>query len=117
MAEEKNFELKVRDYIESKGGWQVKYFANSYTKRGIPDVFSCLTGYFVAIEFKASNGKPSDLQLYHQKEIRKSGGICIILYPDQFEKFKVLFDLLSNDKKLEAYDYQFTFDKKVRKCR
>lgn len=91
---EKDYENKIKKYITHKGGWQVKFFANGFTKSGIPDILSCINGYFVGIEVKAKNGKPSQLQLYNQQKIRAANGICIILYPDQFEQFKEYIDLL-----------------------
>lgn len=97
MAQEKNFENKVKKYIEDQGGWQVKFFANRMTKNGIPDVLACVKGYFLAVETKAQNGKPSELQKYHVKKINEAGGYAIILYPDQYEKFKQLVNYLNND--------------------
>lgn len=97
MAAEKTFENKVKKYIEAHDGWQVKFFANRMTKNGIPDVLACINGYFVAVEVKAENGKPSELQKYRVKEINDAGGCAIILYPDQYEKFKKLVNFLNND--------------------
>ena len=44
----------------------------------------------MAIEVKAANGKPSELQLYNIEAIKKAGGIAIVLYPKDFEMFKNL---------------------------
>lgn len=85
---EKTFENKVKKYIEEQGGWQVKFFANSFTRVGIPDILACVNGYFIAIEVKAENGKPSELQLHQCKKIRKAGGFSFILYPSGFDTFK-----------------------------
>ena len=90
MAQEKRFETKIKKFLEDNGCWCVKFFANNYTKRGIPDLLCCVNGYFVAIEVKAENGKPSELQYYHCEKIRKAGGIALILYPKDFENFKKL---------------------------
>ena len=54
----------------------------------------CCNGYFVAVEVKAENGKPSDLQLYNIEQIKKAGGIAMVLYPNQFEEFKKIIFLL-----------------------
>lgn len=89
MAQEKNFENKIKKYLDDKGCWFVKYFANRMTKTGVPDILACVNGFFVAIEVKASNGKPSELQIWNREQIRKSQGISIILYPEQFEDFKL----------------------------
>lgn len=78
----------MKKFLDSQGAWYVKYFANSFTKSGIPDILACVNGYFVGIEVKAQNGKPSELQLYNVKKIRKAGGFAVVLYPSGFEKFK-----------------------------
>ena len=66
----------------------MKFFANSFTKSGIPDILACVNGYFVGVEVKAQNGKPSALQLYNVRKIREAGGFALVLYPSGFEKFK-----------------------------
>ena len=85
---EKRFENKIKDFLKSKGAWYVKYFANAYTPSGIPDILVCLNGYFIAIEVKAENGKPSELQTYNLNKIARAGGIGILIYPSGFDNFK-----------------------------
>lgn len=96
MAAEKNFENKIKKYIESIGGWQVKYFANRMTKVGIPDILACVNGYFIAIEVKAQNGHPSELQMYQCEQIRKAGGFAFIVYPSGWSQLKIIIDDLKN---------------------
>lgn len=96
MAQEKNFENKIKKYIEELGGWQVKFFANRMTKNGIPDLICCVGGYFVGIEVKAQNGHPSALQLHHCSEIRKAGGFAFIVYPSGWEQLKVFLTGIKN---------------------
>lgn len=88
IAEEKRFENRVKKFLEDEGAWFVKFFANAYTKKGVPDILACCNGYFVGIEVKAPNGKPSDLQKWNIQKIKESGGYGVILYPDQFDDFK-----------------------------
>jgi len=96
MAEEKNFENKVKKFLKEKGVWFLKYWGGAaYTKSGIPDLLVCCNGYFLGIELKASKGKPSDLQLYNLRQIEKAGGIGMILYPKHFEQFKEFIERLS----------------------
>lgn len=75
----------------------MKFFANSFTKSGIPDILACVNGYFVGIEVKAQNGKPSELQLYNIKKIREAGGFAVVLYPSGFNKFKQFIIGLTHD--------------------
>lgn len=84
---EKLFERKIREYLESRGHWVVKFFANGYTKSGIPDLLACVNGRFVAIEVKGDNGNVSPLQVYTNGKIKDSGGIAMVVYPSQFENF------------------------------
>ena len=91
---EKTFENKVKKFLESEGAYFVKFFANSYTKSGVPDILACINGYFVGVEVKAQQGKPSELQIYNVNKIREAGGCSIILYPSAFQKFKdFVYDL------------------------
>lgn len=88
MAQEKLFENKIKEFLKRNNIWFVKFFANGFTKSGIPDLLACIKGKFVAIEVKAEKGKPSELQLYNKKQIENSGGVAYILYPKDFEDFK-----------------------------
>lgn len=93
MTVEKKFENQVKLYLESKDAWYIKYWAGAeYTKSGIPDILACVYGIFYGIEIKAPNGKPSMLQLVNLKKIREAGGIGLLLYPKDFEKFKSFID-------------------------
>lgn len=100
IAAEKTFENKIKKFLEEQGCWHVKYFANRMTKVGIPDILACVNSRFVAIEVKAQNGKPSELQLYHIKKIREAGGIAFILYPSGWDQFKTLVCNDFSDKEL-----------------
>lgn len=98
MAQEKNFENKIKRHLESRGAWFVKFFANAYTHKGIPDILACVNGYFVGIEVKAQTGKPSEIQLYNVKKINNAGGFAFVLYPSAFEQFKTFVENLEHDR-------------------
>lgn len=88
---EKLFENKVKAFLNSEGCYYVKYWGGGcFTRSGVPDLLVCINGYFLAVELKAENGKPSPLQLHNIEQIRKAGGKAIILYPQDFEMFKNL---------------------------
>ena len=100
MAAEKQFENKVKAFLKEQGCWYIKYWGGGgFTKSGIPDLLICCNGRFVAVEVKASTGKPSDLQLKKIRDIRKAGGVAFVLYPDQFEEFKHMIINMKEDKK------------------
>jgi Holliday junction resolvase len=91
MAAEKLFENHVKAFLKSQGCWFVKYWGGGqFTKAGIPDLLVCCKGKFIALEIKAPTGKPSELQLYNVEKIKEAGGIAMVLYPKDFDKFKEL---------------------------
>ena len=98
MAKEKVFENKIKSYLKSIGAYFIKTHGDRFSRVGTPDIIACVNGHFVAVEVKAENGKPSELQLYHIKQIKESGGVAYILYPKDFEKFKTKMEELKNEK-------------------
>lgn len=99
MAAEKQFEIKIKNYLKSKNIWYVKFFANGMTKKGVPDILACVNGRFFGIEVKAETGKASPLQIRNIEEINSCGGIGIIVKPSGFDDLKTLIEAeLSKDK-------------------
>ena len=104
MAEEKLYENKIKIFLSEHGAWFVKYWSGlssngkQFTRNGIPDILCCLDGHFVAIEVKAANGRPSELQLHTINEIRKAGGFAFVLYPSGWDKFKQFVKDLKEEK-------------------
>ena len=104
MAAEKNFENKVKRWLESVGiyplgtaieekpvkaiGYYEKRWGGGYTKAGLPDMHITVNGVSIDVELKAPNGKPSELQKHNIKQINNSGAIALLLYPDGFREFQ-----------------------------
>lgn len=104
MAEEKNYEKKIRQYMTDKGSWVLKTFSNGIQRTGIPDLLICYQGRFMGLEVKASNGTPTSLQLWNLSEITKNGGLAyIICPPDGIERLKRLVSD-SDFKNIEVID-------------
>lgn len=97
MAEEKRFENKIKKWLDDHGCYHVKFFANAYTKVGVPDILASVNGYFVGIEVKAQNGRPSDLQFHNLHKIRESGGFAYIVYPSGWEELEKILDGLLHE--------------------
>lgn len=77
MAGEKNLENRLRDRINAVGGCEFKIHGSEF-QTGIPDLFVCYKGRFIALEVKNPNGneKRAALQIARIKRIRASGGIA-----------------------------------------
>lgn len=92
MALEKIYENKIKRYLKDHNCYVVKYFGCNYSTSGTPDLLACINGYMVAIEVKAPDGKPSELQLEKIKEVRKAGGFAYAAYPSGWLKLKAIID-------------------------
>ena len=107
MAGEKNFENRLKDWLESEGiyplghpedkmtvppcGFYEKRWGGSrYVKSGLPDMRITVKGIALEVELKATNGTPSELQKRNLKQINGSNGFGFILYPEGFEAFKTI---------------------------
>lgn len=73
---------KVTDQLQKMGAYYFFPVTGGFGNSGIPDIVGCLRGKFFAIECKAKGGKTTRLQDSHLEEIRKQGGIALIINDD-----------------------------------
>lgn len=92
MTEEKKFENNIKRYLADKGLYYLKVHGNTFTPNGTPDILACVNGYFLGIEVKAQNGKPTALQLLKIRNIRDAGGFAYVVYPSGWNKLKAVID-------------------------
>ena len=60
---EKQFENQVKKFLKNNNIYYVKNWGGGYTKCGIPDLFICLNGKFLAIELKIETRKTNSLTI------------------------------------------------------
>lgn len=106
---EKDFEKRVKAYLNEKGCWMLKTWSNGVQREGIPDLLVCCNGVFLGVELKAESGHPSQLQIWNIGQIRKAGGIAIVLFPNEFDAFKNLITLIQEGKTDVAFEFQYHF--------
>jgi hypothetical protein len=107
VAAEKNFEERLKDWLESEGiyplgtpqqkitvplcgYWEKRWGGSKYLKSGMPDMHIVVNNISIEVELKAPNGKPSELQIQKLNQINTAGCIGFVLYPKDFDKFKNL---------------------------
>lgn len=108
MAGEKSFENKIKSYLTSKGCYIIKTHGDRFSKVGTPDLLICCNGHFIGAEIKAVNGVPSELQLYHLRQIIGAGGIGVLLIPSKgIEKVRnYIFKNYPQYDDVEIYDFE-----------
>lgn len=98
MASEKNFENRVKQFLKNEGCYFIKYWGGGeFTKAGVPDILCCCNGFFIGIEVKAPNGKPSALQLHNLHQIDEANGFAVLLYPKDFTLFQNFIQCISQE--------------------
>jgi len=104
---EKAFENRLKRYLAEHQHYYVKFFANRMTRIGVPDILACVGGTFVGIEVKAENGVLSDIQAYNRREIFRSGGFSVVVYPKHYALFCRMIDALGSGNLDEARKVEF----------
>jgi len=86
---ETRFKERIRPKLaELPNTWIVKI--QQAALRGTPDFLMCVHGVFVALELKATaKDQPSELQKYTLAQIRKAGGLALVVCPENFEEIYV----------------------------
>ena len=64
--------------------------------RGVPDLFLCVNGHFVAIELKVGKNKTDRLQDYNLAQISQAGGVALVSYPETWGDDFLLIKELAN---------------------
>ena len=68
----------VRALLDELGIYHFMPPANGFGRAGIPDIILCGKGKFGAIECKAGNNKPTELQTRELDRIEKTGGFVFV---------------------------------------
>ena len=105
MAAEKNFENRLKRWLESVGVYPLgtprqkittppcgyyekRWGGGQFTKSGLPDMHIVVNGKSFDFELKAPNGRPSELQKFVVDQINACGGSARIVYPKDFDDMK-----------------------------
>lgn len=110
MAAEKNFEDRLKKWLNSKGiyrlgtpeqemktppcGYWEKRWGSKYSGAGWPDMHIVVNGISVEAELKAPNGRLSELQKQKLNQIDEAGCLAVVLFPADFPKFQKLIQYL-----------------------
>ena len=75
---ETDLQNKVISYLDGRQVFNFRYQAatNQY---GMPDIIAIYRGYFIGLELKTDDGKPTELQLRMLNAIKNAGGYADII--------------------------------------
>jgi pantoate kinase len=92
MTPEGRVKKRVKEILNELGAYYTMPIGTGFSSSGAPDFIICIAGLFYGIECKANGGKPTALQLKHHDDIRKAGGIAVVIlsYVEVKADFKVV---------------------------
>jgi Holliday junction resolvase len=79
MTPEGKVKRAVTNQLKDLGAYYFFPMTGGYGKSGVPDIVGCYLGQFFAIECKAGSNKPTPLQEKNLSEIRRAGGISMVV--------------------------------------
>jgi pantoate kinase len=91
VTPEAKVKAKVKKFLIDIGAYYAMPVGTGFASSGVPDFLICKQGLFYGIECKANGGKPTALQLKHLEDIRKAGGVALVVDESNIDQLKELF--------------------------
>lgn len=85
---EAKVKAKVREVLKALGAYYTMPVTGGYGSSGAPDFLVCLGGRFIGIECKAGKGKTTALQEKNLEDIRKAGGVALVINEANLSQLK-----------------------------
>ena len=92
MTPEAKVKARVRRILNDFGVYYTMPVTGGYGNSGVPDFIACFKGRFYGIECKAGGNKPTALQLKNLDDIRKAGGIALVIDETNVENLRKELD-------------------------
>lgn len=92
MTPEAKVKKQGKAILDRMGVYHFPPFSGGYGRSGVPDVVGCYRGRFISVEYKANGGKPTALQLKNMEDIRKCGGVALLINEDNVQQLEELIN-------------------------
>jgi Holliday junction resolvase len=79
MTPEAKVKKRVVSILKEHGAYFFYPVTGGYGRSGVPDIVACWQGRFIGIECKAGDNLPTPLQQKNLEEIKKSGGVAMVI--------------------------------------
>ena len=90
MTPEAKDKAKVKKILMEMEAYYAMPMGTGFFSSGVPDFLVCKQGLFYAIECKANGNKPTALQLKHLEDVRKAGGVALVIDESNVNQLKEL---------------------------
>ena len=86
---------QIKKLLTKYGAWYYMPVSMGMGKHGIPDFICCMEGIFFAVEAKAGNKQPTDLQKMQLEKIRTAGGMALVINEDNLNELEFALSRLA----------------------
>lgn len=95
MKPEAKVKAEARRIIKAYGAYYLPVVMHSQMPTGTPDANSCYRGHYIGIEYKATSKlAPTPPQKVRLAEIRRNGGIPLVIHKDNLDRLDALYAYL-----------------------
>ena len=105
MTPEAKVKKKVVEHLKTLGAYYFYPVTGGYGKSGVPDIIGCHNGAFFGIECKAGKKKPTALQEKNLSDIKKSGGISLVINEDNIDDVLIYVGGKNHDPRQLEFDF------------
>jgi pantoate kinase len=87
---------QIRAILDGYGAYYAMPIGSGYGNSGVPDFLVCYKGWFIGIEAKAGKGKTTALQDLNLDNIKKAGGLTLIINEFNLQGINSLLNTLKD---------------------
>lgn len=92
MTPEGKVKQNVKITLARMGAYFCMPATGGYGSSGIPDILCCYKGRFIGIECKTRGNNPTRLQQSQLDEIKRQGGIALVINEDNMDVLRELIE-------------------------
>lgn len=90
LTPESKVKAKVVKILREEGVYYFFPATHGYGRSGVPDIICCVAGKFLGIECKAGKNKPTALQVHEIEQIRRAGGMAVVVNEENWDSVREL---------------------------
>ena len=105
MTPEAKVKKVVVKHLKTLGAYYFYPVTGGFGGSGVPDIVACYDGKFFGIECKAGKNKPTPLQERNLRDIRKAGGVAVVINEDNMNRVELILKDLPYDPDQLTFDF------------
>jgi Holliday junction resolvase len=97
MTPEARVKKSIKKILDDHDVYHFSPFQAGMGRAGIPDIIACFQSHFIAIEAKAGDNQPTELQKRELKRIADHGGHALVINEKNLSQLEFLIKYLKGE--------------------